>query len=36
MKPDGKRTVATLGRLDQLSGELGSVIDGLLQPTLLD
>lgn len=24
-----KRTVATLGRLDQLAGELGSVIDGL-------
>ena len=26
-----KRTVATLGRLDQLSGELDSVIDGLLR-----
>ena len=26
-----KRTVATLGRLDQLSGELDSVIDGLLK-----
>ena len=26
-----KRTVATLGRLDQLSGELNSVIDGLLR-----
>src|SRR4030066_1191838 len=26
-----KRTVATLGRLDQLGGELDSVIDGLLK-----
>jgi hypothetical protein len=26
-----KRTVATLGRADQLSGELDSVIDGLLK-----
>src|SRR5450830_576763 len=26
-----KRTVATLGRLDQLTGELDSVIDGLLK-----
>lgn len=26
-----KRTVATLGRLDQLTGELGCVIDGLLK-----
>ena len=26
-----KRTVATLGRLDELSGELGTVIDGLLK-----
>src|ERR1035437_2444132 len=26
-----KRTVATLGRLDQVSGELDSVIDGLLK-----
>ena len=28
-----KRTVATLGRLDQLTGELDSVIDGLLKVT---
>lgn len=28
-----KRTVATLGRLDQLSGELDAVIDGLLKAT---
>jgi transposase len=28
-----KRTVATLGRLDQLTGELESVIDGLLKVT---
>jgi len=26
-----KRTVATLGRADQISGELDSVIDGLLK-----
>ena len=26
-----KRTVATLGRLDQLTGELDAVIDGLLK-----
>ena len=26
-----KRTVATLGRLDQLDGELDSVIDGLMK-----
>lgn len=26
-----KRTVATLGRLDQLGGELDSVIDGLMK-----
>ena len=26
-----KRTVATLGRLEQLSGELDSVIEGLLK-----
>ena len=26
-----KRTVATLGRMDQLAGELDSVIDGLLK-----
>lgn len=26
-----KRTVATLGRLDQLAGELDAVIDGLLK-----
>ena len=28
-----KRTVATLGRVDQISGELHSVIDGLLKVT---
>lgn len=28
-----KRTVATLGRLDRLSGELDAVINGLLKAT---
>ncbi len=28
-----KRTIATLGRADQISGELDSVIDGLLKVT---